>query len=131
MGAVFISKSLNWPSMIGNAQGPSTIVVELTEDSHNPPRSAVIVGDYKLMVWGKGWKYLLFNLKDDPGEENDLAKKEPEKLEEMKKVYAASFEKLPFIEPYGGMKLRGGNTAKGPMGPPAKPPSDPKAADKP
>lgn len=97
------------------------IVVELSEDSHNPPRRGVIQDDYKLIVYGKGWKYLLFNLKDDPGEENDLAKKEPEKLEEMKKLYEATFAKLPFIEPYGGMKLKGGSTAKGPMGPPAKP----------
>ncbi|MEZ4227131.1 MAG: sulfatase [Polyangiaceae bacterium] len=99
------------------------IVVQLTEDSHNPERRGVILGDYKLIVWGKGWKYLLFNLKTDPGEENDLAKKEPEKLEEMKKVYEKAFEKLPFIEPYGGMKLKGGTTANGPMAP-AKAPSD-------
>ena len=100
------------------------IVVELTEDSHNPPRRAIIQGDYKLIVHGQGWKHLLFNLKDDPGEEKDLAKTEPDKLEEMKKAFANRYEALPFIRPYGGMKLRGGGTARGPMGPP-KPKDEP------
>lgn len=97
------------------------IVAELAEDSHNPPRRAVVQGDYKLIVWGKGWKYLLFNLKNDPEEKEELSKKEPEKLEEMKKVLDDAFAKLPFREPYGGMKLKGGGTAKGLVGPIKKP----------
>ena len=60
-----------------------------------------------------------FNLKDDPAEENDLSKKEPEKLEEMKKTLFDTFAKIPSVEPYGGMKLRGGGKARGPMGPEA------------
>lgn len=68
-------------------------------------------------MYGKGWKYLLFNLKTDPGEETDLAKTEGEKLEQMKTLLEAEFAKVPSVEPYGGMKLKGGGTAKGPMGP--------------
>ncbi len=94
-----------------------TLLFELAEDSHNPPRRAIIHGDYKLIVYGKGWKYLLFNLKTDPGEETDLAKTEGEKLEQMKTLLEAEFAKVPSVEPYGGMKLKGGGTAKGPMGP--------------
>jgi len=48
------------------------ILSELTEDSHNPPRRAFILGDYKLLVI-KERKFLLFNLRKDPGELTDLA----------------------------------------------------------
>ncbi len=90
------------------------------EDSHNPPRRTVIKGDYKLIVFGTGWKYLLYDIKNDPHEDKDLAKEQPEKLDEMKKVYEAEFAKIPSVAPYGGMKLKGGKVANGPMGPPAE-----------
>ncbi|MBX3183408.1 MAG: sulfatase [Polyangiaceae bacterium] len=97
-----------------------TLLFELAEDSHNPPRRAIINGDYKLIVYGPGWKYMLFNLKEDPGETKDLAKVETEKLDEMKQLFDAEWAKVPSIKPYGGMKLKGGGTANGPMGPPKK-----------
>ncbi|HEX3774631.1 MAG TPA: sulfatase [Polyangiaceae bacterium] len=92
------------------------IICELTEDSHNPPRRAVILGDYKLIVI-KERKFQLYNLSKDPGEETDLAETEPDKLEEMKKVYTGIYEKMPMIEPYGGVDLKEGGVARGPMGP--------------
>ena len=95
------------------------ILSELTEDSHNPPRRAVIQGDYKLTVI-KDRKFMLFNLTKDPGEETDLAETEPEKLAEMKQIYTKLYEKLPVVEPYGGVTLKEGGTANGPLGP--KPP---------
>ncbi|MCH2108237.1 MAG: sulfatase-like hydrolase/transferase, partial [Polyangiaceae bacterium] len=58
------------------------ILLELAEDTNNPHRRAIVVGDWKLIVFESGWKKMLFNLKDDPGELKDLAKKEPEKLAE-------------------------------------------------
>jgi len=92
------------------------IICELTEDSHNPPRRAVIQGDYKLIVI-KERKFQLFNLTKDPGEETDLADTEPDKLEEMKKLSASIYEKMPVVEPYGGVDLKEGGVARGPMGP--------------
>jgi arylsulfatase A-like enzyme len=93
------------------------ITVELTEDSHNPERRAVLKGDYKLIVYGKGYKYLLFDIKKDPGELEELGKKQPEKLAEMKKVFEDTFSKIPSVRPYGSMKLKEGGTANGPTGP--------------
>ncbi|MBK7582880.1 MAG: sulfatase [Myxococcales bacterium] len=106
----------------GEPNNREPIAVELAEDSHNPPRRAVISGDYKLTVWGRGAKYLLFNLKNDPGELKELSKTEPEKLAEMKKMFTDKFDKIGFIEPYGGMKQKEGGSANGPMGPPGKKP---------
>lgn len=118
----FQGKSLV-PELRGKeAENREPIAVELAEDSHNPPRRAVISGDYKLTVWGRGSKYLLFNLKDDPGELKELGKSEPEKLAEMKKVFEQKFGEIGFVEPYGGMKLKEGGSAKGPTGPAEKKP---------
>lgn len=118
----FQGKSLVAELRGAEADNREPIAVELAEDSHNPPRRAVISGDYKLTVWGKGSKYLLFNLKSDPGELKELSKAEPEKLAEMKKVYEDKFGKIGFVEPYGGMKLKEGGSAKGPTGPVEKKP---------
>jgi choline-sulfatase len=93
------------------------IYLEMTEDSHNPPRRAVIRGDYKLIWSGPTDKFQLFKLSVDPGEEKDLSKSDPENLKEMVAAYHAHWDKLPMLEPYGNMKLHGGGTARGPTGP--------------
>jgi choline-sulfatase len=92
------------------------IISELTEDSHNPPRRAVIVGNYKLTVI-KDRKFELYDLSLDPGEETDLAETQPDKLAEMKEIYRHIYEKMPIIEPYGGVDLKEGGVARGPIGP--------------
>lgn len=95
------------------------IIVELAADSVNPPRRAVISGGYKLTVYGTGERAprKLFHVAEDPGEKQNLAKSEPEKLAELEKVYDDAFGKLPVVAPYGGMALKGGGSADGPRGP--------------
>ncbi|HWZ88460.1 MAG TPA: sulfatase, partial [Polyangiaceae bacterium] len=112
----FMGKSFT-PELFGaKPDNREPIVCELTEDSHNPPRRAVILGDYKLIVI-KERKFQLYDLSKDPGEETDLAETEPDKLDEMKKVYTGIYDKMPVIEPYGGVDLKEGGVARGPMGP--------------
>ena len=112
----FMGKSF-LPELQGAApDNREPILSELTEDSHNPSRRAFILGDYKLLVM-KERKFMLFNLKNDPGEDTDLAATEPAKLEEIKQAYNAMYAKLPMIEPFGGATLKEGGTARGPMGP--------------
>jgi arylsulfatase A-like enzyme len=101
------------------AQNREPIYLELTEDSHNPPRRAIIRGDYKLIWSGPGDKFQLFNLKQDPGETKELSKSEPDALKDMVAGYHAFWDKLPMVEPYGNMKLHEGGTARGPTGPKA------------
>ena len=48
---------------------------------------AVRSGDWKLVEAGNGPQ--LFNLKEDIGEQTDLAEKQPEKLKELETLYAA------------------------------------------
>ena len=111
-------------SMLPELQGATPddrepILSELTEDSHNPQRRGFIQGDYKLLVMD-GRKYQLYNLSKDPGELTDLAAIESAKLTELKQAYNKLYESLPLVEPYGGATLKGGATARGPLGPSVK-----------
>jgi choline-sulfatase len=112
----FMGKSL-LPELQGAApENREPILSELTEDSHNPLRRGFILGDYKLLVLD-GRKYQLYNLSKDPGELTDLADSEPDKLAEIKRAYNKLYDSLPMVEPYGGATLKGGATARGPLGP--------------
>jgi len=112
----FMGKSL-LPELQGAApENREPILSELTEDSHNPLRRGFILGDYKLIVID-GRKYQLYNLSKDPNELTDLADVEPAKLSEMKQAINKMYEKLTIIEPYGGATLKGGGSARGPLGP--------------
>ena len=50
------------------------------------PGAVVRSGDYKLLEYFENNSVQLFNLKDDIGEQNDLSKKEPEKVNSMRKL---------------------------------------------
>ena len=47
------------------------------------PGGAIRFGDYKLLEYFENYKVQLFNLKDDPGEQNDLSATEPAKVKEL------------------------------------------------
>jgi arylsulfatase A-like enzyme len=49
-----------------------------------PPYSIIRKGVWKLLKWYEGPEYELYNLKDDIGEKNNLAKYLPKKVEELK-----------------------------------------------
>ncbi|MEB2313633.1 MAG: sulfatase [Sorangiineae bacterium] len=117
--ARFVGKSL-MPELYGKEPpGPDeTVVLDLPADSNNEQRRGIIEQGFKLIVYGNGWKYLLFDLKADPGEKNDLSKQQPEKLAAMKQRFGELWGKIPQVDPYGGMKLTSGKEANGPMGPP-------------
>lgn len=48
-----------------------------------PPYSVVRKGDWKLLKWLEGPTYELYNLREDPGEQTNLAEEEPEKVTEL------------------------------------------------
>jgi choline-sulfatase len=127
---VFVGQSLG-PELYGEAKPEprEVIVLDLSEDSHNPPVFAVISQDYKLIVYGESGKRELYDLANDPDEKIELSKKEPEQLARMQAVFDKTWkEDIPRVEPYGGAKLRSGRIAKGPSGPP-DPPSEKTADD--
>ncbi|MDF7824055.1 sulfatase [Pontiellaceae bacterium B12227] len=54
-----------------------------TERWNKPWRNVIFDGDYKLREVVEYGTYELYNLKDDPTEENDLSKSHPEKIQEL------------------------------------------------
>jgi arylsulfatase A-like enzyme len=54
--------------------------------SGNRPSGAVRAGDYKLIEWYENGAMELYNLRDDIGEEHNLAKKLPEKAAELRSM---------------------------------------------
>jgi arylsulfatase A-like enzyme len=109
----FVGQSLV-PELFGEAPARRPVLLDLPADSNNPERRALIDGDHKLLVFGNGWRFDLFDLKQDPAEKNDLDKTEPERLAEMKALYQSLWSKVPSVKPFGGNKLTGGGIANGP-----------------
>jgi arylsulfatase A-like enzyme len=92
------------------------ILLELTEDSHNPPRRALLLGDLKIIDFGRG-RFELYDVKNDPGELKNIAAERKDDLQRMKQALEQKYSKLEVVAPYGGMKLKEGGTARGPVGP--------------
>jgi len=106
------------PEIDGKPGSEKPVVLELTADNVQPSRRAVVSGDYKLLRFGEGnGPEKLFNLKTDPSEQKDLSKAEPAKLAELRALLDKKFAALPRVQPHGGMKLKGGGTADGPLRP--------------
>jgi arylsulfatase A-like enzyme len=95
------------------------ILLDLPADRFNPPTRVAVKGDFKL-IEDPGPKYHLYNIKDDPGELNNLVDnpKHAEDYKRMKKIFDDAWAKHPFVAPFGGGKLVGDGKADGPEGPP-------------
>jgi arylsulfatase A-like enzyme len=92
------------------------ILLELSEDSHNPPRRALVSGHYKLIDFGHG-KFELFDLEADPGETQDVSAKRHADFTAMKQALDEKYATMHVVAPFGGQKLHDGGRANGPTGP--------------
>ena len=105
------------PELYGAApDGREPILCELSHDSHNPPRRALINGRYKIIEFERGRREL-YDLAEDANENVDLANQRPAEFSEMKRLLEERFGALPSVAPFGGTKLREGGRANGPEGP--------------
>lgn len=67
---------------------------ELVFHYYGKSHSAIRVGDYKLIKFWNLKKTELYNLKDDLGELNDLAPKQPQKVKELEKLLTSYMEEV-------------------------------------
>jgi choline-sulfatase len=111
--ADFSGKSLV-PELYGATPEPRPVLLDLPADSNNAPRRALIDGDYKLLAFEDTGKRMLFDLIADPGELDDLSRKQPDKLAELARLFDAEWKRYPAVRPHGGNRLVGGGTADGP-----------------
>jgi choline-sulfatase len=102
------------PELFGAEPAARPVLMDLPPDSNNDERRALVDGDYKLLVYGGDYRFELYNLAADPEEKKNLAKREPEKLTEMKALYQKVWGEVPKVKPFGGNKLMGGGYATGP-----------------
>lgn len=68
---------------------PRPVIADLPRTSDNDRRRAFIDGRYKLITHGDDDYFKLYDLKDDPNEQVDLATRKPELLAEVRKKYEA------------------------------------------
>ncbi len=96
------------------------IALDLPPDSNNNMTRAIVKGNLKLIVDGRGDRYSLYDLSADPGENDNLAlePKHRAELDDMKKRFEETWAKIPYLAPWGPGKMTGGEKANGPMGPP-------------
>lgn len=77
------------------------------------PGGAVRYGDYKLIEYYENNTVQLFNLKNDPGEQHDLAKTEPEKARELTEMLHKWRKDVNAVMPVPNPNYHQGNTWPG------------------
>ncbi|NUP04679.1 MAG: sulfatase [Polyangiaceae bacterium] len=95
------------PELKGGPSEPRDVVSELARDSNNDRKRTLIRGDWKIIEIGNEGGYQLFNLKEDPKEENDLSRKNKEKFAEMKEALKTMSGKIKEICPKKTEGLKG------------------------
>ncbi len=107
------------PALRGEVLPPRDVVLELAADNVQPPRRALVSGHHKIIRFGEraGAPEKVFDLRADPLEKHDLSRSDPELAERLSARLDIAFGQLPVVDPYGGMKLKNGRAANGPMRP--------------
>jgi len=106
-GPKFRGESL-LPEITGKIEPkPKRVVADLPRADLMDRRRAVIDGDWKIVAFGDDRHFMLFDLAADPWEEKDLGSERPEKLEQMKRVYAEVSSEIPLVEVLPGPALKG------------------------
>jgi choline-sulfatase len=95
------------PEVFGAEAEARPVLADLPRCDLMDKRRALIDGDYKLVIWGDDRKFYLFNVVKDFREREDLSTKEPEKLAEMKALYAKVTAKLVNEPVVGSVPLLG------------------------
>ncbi|MFO0675404.1 MAG: sulfatase [Polyangiaceae bacterium] len=91
------------PELRGESAPPRDVIVDLPEDEYNERRRALVHGTKKLIAFGEDKWFALYDLAADPKEADDLARKDPKLLEEMKGLYKAASKRIEFVPPKNGI----------------------------
>jgi choline-sulfatase len=103
------SEALTGTSLVSELRGGEAptrdVVSDLPEDEYNERRRALIHDRTKLIAFGKDQRFSLFDLEADPKEADDLARKRPELLEEMRGRYREAGKRIKDVAPRGGIPV--------------------------
>jgi choline-sulfatase len=90
--------------IVGGKDGPARpVVCDLPEDTFNERRRAVIDDGRKVISFGKDVRYEVYDLKNDPGEKNNLLKKEPDVAKAAIARYKEVSRTITDVPPRGGI----------------------------
>lgn len=102
--------TLHGTSLVSELRGgdaPSRdVIVDLPEDEYNERRRALVHDRTKLIAFGNDVRFALYDLEADPKEAEDLARKRPELLDEMRARYKDASKRLTALAPKGGIPVR-------------------------
>ncbi|MCA9629894.1 MAG: sulfatase [Myxococcales bacterium] len=93
--------------LFGGEQPARPVVVDLPRDDLQDRRRAVIDSGWKLISFGDDRRFQLFHLAEDPGEERELSKSNPEQLERMQALLKKLSDEIPTKPVSGGVSLKG------------------------
>jgi arylsulfatase A-like enzyme len=100
------------PELKGGDAAPRDVISDLARTGDNDRRRTLIRGNWKIIELGNADGFQLFDLKADPEEKNDLARKEKAKLEEMRAALKDAEGKIKEICPKMTEKLKGKKKGK-------------------
>lgn len=93
--------------VLGGEAKPRDVMVDLARTSDNDKRRALVRGNYKIYEYGDADGFELFDVMKDPNEEENLAKKDKAKFEEMKKAILDADKTVKEVCPKFTDKLKG------------------------
>jgi arylsulfatase A-like enzyme len=91
------------PELEGATPAARDVIADLPEDDINERRRALIHGTTKLISFKDDLWFKLFDLDEDPGEQHDLWKKQPELAADMLKRYREASRAIHDLPPPGGI----------------------------
>jgi arylsulfatase A-like enzyme len=100
------------PELYGKAPDERDVIVDLPRTSDNDRRRALIHLPYKIIAWGDDLAWEFFDIAKDPGETEDLKRKEKAAFEEMKARYKEAVKAIKDRCPQHTEKLKGKNERK-------------------
>lgn len=89
------------PELLGDTQPPRPIIADLPADSYNRRRRALIDDGYKLIAFGKDFRFNLYNIKDDPSESKELSRSERDKKNVMVERYKEVVSRIRDVDASG------------------------------
>lgn len=101
--------TLQGTSLVSEVRGGDApardVISDLPEDEYNERRRTLVHERIKLIAFGNDVRFALYDLEADPKEAEDLARKRPELLDEMRARYKEASKRIIDVAPKGGIPV--------------------------
>lgn len=94
------------PELLGDAQPQRPIVVDLPADVYNQRHRVLIEDGYKLISFGRDFRYTMFNVREDPWESKELSRADKPRKEQMINRYKEVVGRIHDVDAKGGAPVK-------------------------